>query len=124
MTIAVGSIMGATILNKTITMGQGAFALLCLFFIQWSIAILKQKSQWVSDLIDNKPMLLMKDGEFLEANMQKCHVTKLDILSKLRESNVLNLSQIRAVIFETTGDIHVLHGDEALQSEILTGVEI
>lgn len=30
---------------------------------------------------------------------------------KLREANVLDLSQVRAVILETTGDVSVLHGD-------------
>jgi len=30
-------------------------------------------------------------------------------MGKLREANVLRLSQVRAVVFETTGDISVLH---------------
>ncbi|MDO6471263.1 YetF domain-containing protein [Maribacter sp. 1_MG-2023] len=35
-------------------------------------------------------------------------------MAKLREANVLQLSQVKAVIFETTGDISVLHSDKPI----------
>lgn len=47
----------------------------------------------------------------LHDNMRKARVTESDLWSKLREANVLNLNQVRAVVFEATGDISVLHGD-------------
>jgi uncharacterized membrane protein YcaP (DUF421 family) len=52
-------------------------------------------------------------------------VTKADLYSKLREANVIRFSQVKAVVFEATGDISVLHiGDEnmELEDEILKGV--
>ena len=36
-------------------------------------------------------------------------VTEGDLRSKLREANVVKLSEVKAVIFETTGDMVVLH---------------
>lgn len=43
-------------------------------------------------------------------------VTESDLRAKLREANVLELSQVQAVVFETTGDIAVLHSDKASQT--------
>ena len=53
------------------------------------------------------------DGQtILHENLKKARVTESDLRSKLREANVLDLSQVRAVIFEATGDISVLHTSE------------
>ena len=43
--------------------------------------------------------------------MKAVRVTEGDLRSKLRESNVVKLSEIKAVIFESTGDMVVLHKD-------------
>ena len=60
----------------------------------------------------------MDGQEILHENLKKSHVTLDDLKSKLREANVLELSQVRAVIFEATGDIAVLHTkDENQQIE-------
>ncbi|MGB3608583.1 YetF domain-containing protein, partial [Psychroserpens sp.] len=64
----------------------------------------------VQQLMDNKPTLLMKDGTIIEGSLDKCHVTESDLKAKLREANVIHLSEVKAVVFESTGDISVLHG--------------
>ncbi|MBC97551.1 MAG: hypothetical protein CME63_07360 [Halobacteriovoraceae bacterium] len=53
----------------------------------------------------------MEDGKFNEINMKKANVSENDILAKLREANAYDLNKVHAVIFETTGGISVLHGD-------------
>jgi uncharacterized membrane protein YcaP (DUF421 family) len=55
---------------------------------------------------------LMKDGVFLDENLEVTRVTRDDIYAKLREANALRLSEVRAVILEATGDISVLHGNK------------
>jgi uncharacterized membrane protein YcaP (DUF421 family) len=52
------------------------------------------------------------DGDtVLKENMRKARVSESDLRSKLREANITRLSQIKAVVFETTGDISILHAD-------------
>ena len=40
-------------------------------------------------------------------------VVRADLVAKLRESNVTHPRQVMAVVLETTGDVSVLHSDEA-----------
>ena len=54
----------------------------------------------------------MDGNEILEDNLRKARVTKSDLRSKLREANVTRLDQVKSVIFETTGDISVLHKED------------
>jgi uncharacterized membrane protein YcaP (DUF421 family) len=48
-------------------------------------------------------------------------MTSVDLVGKLREANALEFSQIRAVVFEPTGDVSILHG-ERLNERLLDGV--
>ena len=64
------------------------------------------------------------DGDtILYDNLKKAKIKKNDLLSKLREANVLNTRQIRAVVLETTGDISVLHGEGKLEDDLLKDVQ-
>ena len=112
MTIAIGSLLASTAVNKSTTIFQGGIALLALFFLQTAIAFLRRKFTWFSQAVDNKPILLMRDSKILHKNLKKVHLSEDDLRSKLREANVLNYSQVKAVIFETTGDVSVLHSDK------------
>jgi len=54
----------------------------------------------------------MDGNTLLHDNMKAVRVTEGDIRSKLRESNVTKLSDVKAVIFETTGNLVVLHKED------------
>ncbi len=84
-----------------------------------------RRYNWFRQLIDNQPTLLMDGEVLLKDNMKSVRVTEGDIRSKLRESNVTQLSEIKAVIFETTGDIVVIHKehDKPIEDWIMEDVK-
>lgn len=125
MTVAIGSIIATTVLSKSVSLLQGVVGLAAVYALQIFAAILR-RFKIVQKIIDNKPLLLMDGEKILHKNLIKARVTEADLRSKLREANVLELSQVRAVIFETTGDIAVLHSkDQQVNVEdwLLKGVK-
>ena len=125
MTVAVGSIFGSIIANPNPNLINGALALAFLFIAQFFLAYIRKRSRIISNLLDNQPVLLMSKGKFLYNNLKKCNVTRDDVLAKLREGNALHLEAVHAVVFETTGDISVLHDSEIenVDSILLEGVQ-
>lgn len=119
-TIALGSIMGATVAQKTPTMGQGIFAFATLIFLQFLYSLWRRKRK--RDYIENRPVLIMINGQMIHENMRTARLTEDDVLAKLREANVLRIEDVRAVVMESTGDISVLHGEKDLQDRLLKGV--
>lgn len=107
-TVAIGSLLASTIISKDPPLLLAIVALSSLFAIQMLVASLRNNN-FVSKLVNNKPLLLMKGDVMLTRNMRKGQVSQPDLLAKLREANVLKVDQIQAVIMETTGDISVLH---------------
>lgn len=116
MTVAIGSIIATTILTKSVSLVDGITGLAGIYLLQLVAAVLRRFS-FFRNAVDNAPLLLMDGPEILEENLKKGKVTKGDLLSKLREANVLRLDQVKAVVFETTGDISVLHGDSSEELE-------
>lgn len=111
-TVAIGSLIASTILADSPPLLLAVTALLALFVIQVIVAKLRRSSALVRTLVNNKAILLMKGERILEENMNKAKVSRSDLLAKLREANVLNLGQIKAVVMESTGDISVLHHED------------
>ncbi len=72
--------------------------------------------------MDNEPLVLMVEGEVIAENLRRARVTRDDVLEKLRQANVHRLSDVRAVVLETTGDVSVLSGDVPLDDALLDDV--
>lgn len=126
MTVAVGSLIANTITTEDPPLLQAIIALASLYVLQMAVAIMRQKSPFLKNMADNQPVLLMEGSEMLNDNMKKARVTPDDLRAKLREANITRMSQIKAVVMETTGDISVLqHNDEQHQVEktLLNGVK-
>ena len=100
---------------------KAVVAIIALMGIQVVLAIGRRRSGAVTALVDNDPLLLMHDGVFIDDAMEKSRVSPGDVYAKLRGANVLSLSEVRAVVLETTGDISVIHGD-SLAPELLAHV--
>lgn len=125
MTVALGSIIASSILTASPPLPQAIAGLAIVYVLQISVAHLRQRSRKISRWVDNEPIVLMTSEGMVLENLRHARVTEHDVWSKLREANVLTIAEVRAVVFETTGDISVLHGEPegpALEAALLTGV--
>lgn len=123
MTIALGSLFASSISGPSPPLLLALVCLLLLFLGQKLVAF-GRRSRPLKKLVDNEPLLLMRDGAPIRENMRRANVTDDDLRAKLREANVLDPAQVKAVVFETTGDVSVLHGgvEEELHADLLNGV--
>ncbi|HKJ49652.1 MAG TPA: YetF domain-containing protein [Christiangramia sp.] len=125
MTVAVGSMIATTVLSKSVSLWDGVVGMAAVYILQISVALLR-RFKIVKKVVDNAPLMLMDGQEILHDNLKKARVTEEDLRSKLRESNVIRLKEIRAVIFEATGDISVMHTEddnEELEDWLMKDVE-
>ena len=124
--VAIGSILASVVMNGGTSILQGFVAMLVIIGVQNLVSYLKIAYPPAEDVIQNKPQLLMYRGEIRYETMNRVGVKETDLMAKLREANVLKLSHVRAVIFETTGDVSVLHDADGTEVDemILKGVDM
>ena len=124
-TIAIGSILASIVLNSDQSLVKGVIALAGIIAFQALFALLVRKSKPFKKWATNSPILLMKEGEILHSNLSATNMSEDDLIAKLREANVFDLSEVHAAILESTGDVSVLHTheDKKLNKKLLQGVQ-
>ncbi|WP_031425557.1 DUF421 domain-containing protein [Flavimarina sp. Hel_I_48] len=117
MTVAVGSIIATTALSSSVSLVEGAVGLTSVYVLQIAAAFIRRNDK-IQSLMDNTPLLLMDGQVILTENLRKARVTEGDLRSCLRAANVKQLSEVKAVVFETTGDISVLHAEKDMDLDL------
>ena len=108
MTVGIGSILASTVLSKSTSLLQGVLAIGMLFMLQALLSIMRRRFKPFKALIDNQPIILMTNGEYLLDNLKEAKLSTNDIKQILRQNGIKSKSEIFAVIMETTADISVI----------------
>jgi len=124
-TIAIGSVLASVVMNGGQSLVKGAIALGGIVAFQSFFALMVRRSGAFKRVCTNDPVLLMKEGKILCDNLKRTNVGEDDLIAKLREANVLDFSEVLAVVLESTGDMSVLHTSEGkkLMPKLLQGVK-
>lgn len=110
-TVAMGSLIAATLLSDDPPLLQGAAGLAALFGIQFAVSYARRHWTWAQRLVDNRPLLIMAGEDVLHDALDQARMTEEDLKSKLRMAGVVHPSEVLAVVVETTGDVAVLKRD-------------
>ncbi len=123
-TIALGSILSAVILNKSTPLAEGLVAVALLIGLQYIFTYLSFRSKKFNDIISNDPVLLYYRGHFFKKIMQKERVTQEHLNKSVREAGFADYGEIEAIVLEPTGDITVISKNkEGKNDNALSGIQ-
>ncbi|BBA36393.1 uncharacterized protein sS8_4463 [Methylocaldum marinum] len=63
---------------------------------------------WIERFLASKALELVKDGRILHRNLRREFLTEVELMRKVRESGIADLSQIQAAYMEGDGTISVI----------------
>jgi uncharacterized membrane protein YcaP (DUF421 family) len=107
-TIAMGSTLANVTLDKQVALVDGALALFLLVYLQYAITWLNVRSPTMKRLVRSSATVLVYEGRFDHKQMKRQRVTVEEIHEAAREHGCTNVSQLKAVILETTGQLNVI----------------
>ena len=107
-TVAMGTMIGSTIISSSIALTTGLAGLTVLVALQWSVAYASSRSARFYRITTNTPRLLYHGSRFLDESLGAERITRDDVLAKIRESGHPNLGSVAAVVLETTGNVAVI----------------
>jgi len=90
----------------------GAVAATTLLILNYLVAELSGGNRRFRKYIQGQPTLLIHDGEVLEANMAKEHVSMDELERSLREHGVATYKEAALATLEVDGSISVLKYDD------------
>lgn len=119
--IAFGAILGRASLGHVPVLGGGLVALLTLIGLQ-AVAGALRVMPLGARAVSTHPVLLMADGQVVERQLRRAHVSAEELQSRLRLAGVHHYDEVAAAMLEPTGAISVLRRGEPIDPMLLSGV--
>ena len=82
--------------------------ILILAGIEILLSLLMMKSRRARDVICGHPVVIIRDGQFIDGEMRRLRITREDVYSLLRQQNHPDPSGVRCGIIEPNGSLSIL----------------
>lgn len=120
--VALGAVIGRTILLADPTLMIGLVGLTTLFVMQGLLGWLRQNRR-VDRLIHRRPTMLVRNGELLTENMRACHVVEDEIRQALRRAGARSLGEAQCVVLERNGTVSVVRAGVPMDPWLVEDVD-
>ncbi|KQW28464.1 MULTISPECIES: DUF421 domain-containing protein [Pseudomonas] len=110
----IGEATQQALLGDDFSLTNALTVIVTLIAIDVGLSLLKQRSQWVSQLIDGGPTVIVEDGRILQGRMRHARLVEADIMEAARSSQgIETLEQIKFAIIERNGKISVIAKEQS-----------
>lgn len=106
-TMLVANLASIPMQDGAIPLYSGIVPILTVLGAELLLSFLSMKSIVLRKLLCGKPVILMENGNILQANLRKTNVTLDELTGHLREKGVLDLEEVQYAILETNGNLSV-----------------
>jgi len=105
----IGEATQQALLGDDFSLTNSLMVIVTLIAIDVGLSLLKQRSRWVSQLIDGGPTIIVENGRILQGRMRHVRLVEADIMEAARSSQgIETLEQIKFAIIERNGKISVI----------------
>ncbi|MCO7543570.1 DUF421 domain-containing protein [Stutzerimonas nitrititolerans] len=107
--LIIGEATQQALLGDDFSIVNAMVVIVSLVVFDITLSLLKNKSRWLSKLIDGEPMIIVEHGQVLERRIRKARIDEGDILEAARHSQGLErIDQIKFAILEKDGKISII----------------
>lgn len=118
---AFGTLVGRAILIQVSLLGA-VVSLITMFALHGASGWLHHNAGFIHRITENRPILLVADGQVIEENLRSAKTTALELCEQLRLSGIGSFGEVQAMVIERTGDVSVVrrghHTDEDVFADV------
>ncbi|MCC8022538.1 MAG: DUF421 domain-containing protein [Clostridiales bacterium] len=107
-TILVSQIATIPMEDNSMPFVNSIIPLLSLIAFELIISIVSMKSLWFRNLLQGRPMMVIRDGKVDEKQLKRLRFTIDDLVDALRSKDVFDISEVDYAIIEPNGSISVM----------------
>lgn len=108
MGVSMGSMIANAVIDKKSPIVSEIIALVLFSSLTIGTSYISLKSYKARRILSSEPMVLVKDGVIIDKNMGRLRITINELMMKLREKSIFNLSDVEFAIMESDGKVSVL----------------
>lgn len=117
-TILVSAVASVPVQDIDIPLSHGIVPILTLMAAEVVISSVSQKHITFRRMLTGNPVLIIKDGEFIQSAVDKLRLSIDDILANLRLNSVFDIRDVKRAQVETNGQISILLSDDSQPATI------
>ena len=107
-TVALGSLLGATTVSDSVPLTEGMLAIATLLLLQWLVSRGSVASSHIRKLVRGSPRLLVDGGQFRSDAADRERVTRAEVEEAMRKAGFGRFEEIEALVLETDGSFSVI----------------
>ena len=105
----IGEATQQALLGDDFSITNGILVIVTLIAIDVGLSLLKQRSGWVSKLIDGEPTIIVENGKVLHRRLRHARLIEADVMEAARSSQgIERLEEIKFAIIERNGKISII----------------
>ena len=106
-TMLVANLASIPMQDAGIPIFSGMIPIFTVLGVELVLSALSLKSSKLRKLLCGKPVILIENGNILQANLRKTRITLDELTGHLREKDVLDIRAVQFAILETNGNLSV-----------------
>ncbi len=107
-TVSLGSTLATALLNKDVSLADGALAFGLLTGLQFVVTWSSVRMRWIRQLVTGEPHMLFYRGQLLHDELMRARITEDELHAGIRNAGILSLAEVEAVVIETDGSLSVI----------------
>lgn len=108
----IGEATQQALLGDDFSLTNAFLVIITLIAIDVGFSLLKQRSSWISRLIDGEPTIIVENGKLLHRRPRHARLVEADVMEAARSSQgIETIEQIKFAIIERNGKISVIRQD-------------
>ena len=108
----IGEATQQALLGDDFSLTNAFLVIITLIAVDVDFSLLKQRSSWVSRLIDGEPTIIVENGKLLHRRLRHARLVEADVMEAARSSQgIETIDQIKFAIIERNGKISVIRQD-------------
>ena len=118
--LCIGGIIGGVIYNDSITVLQFVLVLILWTLLVLILKFAKEHNRYVKQIVDGKPITLIKDGQVVVKECLKNGISANDLMFKLRANGIYEVQLVKRAVLEQNGQLTIVeYGDESIRYPII-----
>lgn len=112
-TILISAVATVPLEENSIPLTNSLLPILIFISLEIIESAISMKSQRFSQLLEGKPIIIIKNGRLQQKEMKRLRFSTSDIIDTLRNQGIFDISEVKTAIVEANGKLSVMKKDEA-----------
>ena len=106
-TILISAVATIPLEDNAIPLSNSLLPILIFVSLEILQSLLSMKSLWFRNLIQGKPLFIIKDGVLQQQQLKSLRFTVDDLVDALRQKNAFDIAKVQNAVIETNGSVSV-----------------